>query len=183
MDLNNKVGGIIKDNQLDVVENALREFILHDQEFFELAKKYTFTYREFSSMTDYCELKWNKKRSTWKNKGYYCHDHSEGPPNKKNRFYLDLNVDGYNWGSLFNKMEFEFNEDLEKTMNEDEIEDLIQENYDRYVEFRDEFFKTKKAEIIDKWFKISEESAKDYIERELLRLREAIFEKETIPLK
>ncbi len=51
------------------MENKLKAFILNNIEFYNLAKKYTFYFREFSATIDYCEIKWNHKTKEWESYG------------------------------------------------------------------------------------------------------------------
>lgn len=163
------------------MEEKLKQFILNNTDFYNLAKQYTFQYREFSSFADYCELKWNKKTKDWDLIDYYCHDvNEELPSKKKNIFYLSLSIPEYNWGSLFNEIERRFNESLDETMNEEEKEDFIESQYDRYVQMRDLFFRDYKTLIIGEWFDLSENSVFEYLNLEMLRLRETVLLKKKL---
>jgi hypothetical protein len=145
-----------------------------------LVKKYTFQYREFSPYTDYCEIQWNKKQKEWKFIKYYSHHQDNELPIKKHTYFLDLTIDPYNWGTLFSQMEKCFNEHMKELLSEEEIKELFENNYDRYVEQRDEFFKEKKKEIIDDWFEFTEEKIEPYIDKTIRRLKERVLLKKPI---
>ncbi|MGQ4874207.1 MAG: hypothetical protein ACP6IY_09065 [Promethearchaeia archaeon] len=156
------------------MEDRLKNLILNNKYFHSLLKKYTFLYREFSSIEDYCELKWNKKKQDWEILGYYCHNINKPlPSKKKNIFYISLSIPEYNWGTLFSEMERRFNDYLCKTMGEEEIDEMIEKDYDRYMQLRDEYFRNNKIKIVNDWFKLTEDNVYEYINRELLKLREA----------
>ncbi|MHA1436960.1 MAG: hypothetical protein ACTSPD_05245 [Promethearchaeota archaeon] len=112
--------------------------------------------------------------------GYYCHNQDKKLPDKKNLFYLNLNLIEYNWSSLFNEMETRFNKDLEKKMGEEELNDLIEKNYENYIQLRDAFFKKNKKKIINDWFILNEDKIQEYLERTLQDLKEAFFIKKKI---
>ena len=162
------------------MEEKLKYFILNNADYYNLANKYTFQYREFSSVADYCMVKWNKKSKEWEIIDYYCHNIDSELPNKKNIFYLSLAIPEFSWGSLFNEMERRFNENLDDTMSEDEKEEFIENQYERYVQMRDLYFRDNKMAIIGEWFDLSENSVFEYLNRELLRLRETILIKKKI---
>lgn len=163
------------------MEDKLKEFILKNPELNSLLQKYTFQYREFSDIEDYCELKWNKNVKEWELLGYYCHNIKEElPSQKENAFYLNLSINEYNWGSLFNEMERRFNEMLNETMNDEEVDEFIDKNYKEYDKMRDEFFNNSKNSIIEAWFVLTEDSIFEYLHRQLLRLREAVLIKKII---
>ncbi|MHA1150952.1 MAG: hypothetical protein ACTSR8_22250 [Promethearchaeota archaeon] len=171
----------LKEEQLKDMEEKLKKFILNNADFYNLANKYTFQYREFSSIADYCELKWNRKSKEWELIEYYCHNVDlELPSKKKNTFYLSLSIPEYSWGSLFNEMERRFNENLDEMMGEEEKEEFIENQYEKYVQMRDLYFRDHKMTIIGEWFELSENSIFEYLNRELLRLRETILIKKKI---
>ena len=159
--------------KLSYLEQQLKFFILNNSDFLNLAKKYTFTYRDFTPFIDYCKIIWNKEEKKWEFVGYYCHNQNKKFPNKQNIFFLNLNIDGYSWGSLFSEIENQFNNYLENNFLDEEIE----KNSDKYKELRDPFFKQRKHEILNSWFKLNEVSIKDYFKRTLRNLRIQRFEK------
>ena len=164
------------------MEEKLREFILNDNFFFECAKKYSFMYREFSPFKDYFEVSWNKKEKLWEciDEGYCCINQNDEFTLKKNSFLLDLNIEEYNWGTLFNKMEQEFTEKTKKDMNEEELNGLIENDYERYVELREEFFNINKQKIIDDWFELKEENLQTYFQNQFIRLKDSVLTSKTI---
>lgn len=166
-----------KRKELDELFNALKEFVLNNEDFFNLAKEYSFYYQEFSPYSDYCEVHWDKKSKKWDFIGHYRHSNevSEKLPEKKNTFFLSLSIAPYNWGSLFSEMEFWFVKDLEKTMNQEEIDVLTQKNYDKYVQLRNDYFNKNKLLIIDNWFQLDETTISDYLKSEYERLTELIL--------
>ncbi len=155
----------------------LKEFILKNELFYECAKKYTFMYREFSSFNDCYEIFWNKKEKEWEcsGDGYCCHNQNEAPIQKKNTLFLELTIEGFNWGTLFNRMEQQFIENLKEDMSEEDIDDLIENDYERYVQLREDFFNLNKQKIVDEWFEIKEENLQTYFLTQFNKLKELMF--------
>ncbi len=154
------------------MENKLKAFILNNIEFYNLAKKYTFYFREFSATIDYCEIKWNHKTKEWEYVGELTYDQEKDKDekllDKKNSFFLILSIPNYSWGTLFAEMEArhmkKFIEELKKTMTEEKINELIENEAEKYLESRNEYFRQYKIEIIDDWFKLDEKSIEEYID-------------------
>jgi len=175
------------------MKGKLKEFILKDKAFFNLAKKYTFQYREFSDITDYCHVHWNKKEKKWgcSGDGYICDDNQIILSRKKtNSFLINLSINGYTWSSLFEVMESKFVKSLKETMDEEDINKFIEEKYDDYAQLRDSFFKKRKLEIIKEWFGFYEslplgtdtlkDNVEEFINQELKRLEEQFLVKKTL---
>ena len=171
-----------KFDQLNYINEKLKEFILNDKQFYECAKKYTFMYREFSPLKDCYEIYWNKKKKEWESAGeaYCCRNQNEDVPQKKNVFLLDLTIDGYNWGTLFNRMETMFTENLKVDMTDEDINDFIENEYEKYVELREIFFNTNKQKIVDDWFDLKEQEMPSYFENQIKKLREVFLIKKQI---
>lgn len=175
------------------MKEKLKNFILNDKKFFNLAKKYTFQYREFSSVKDYCHVLWNKKDKCWEcfGEGYFCDNNQTTLPGKKsNSFLIDLSINGFTWGNLFEVMEHKFVESLKDTMIEEDINELLEEKYEEYTKLRDFYFKKRKIEIIDEWFTFHEPlpsrsdklkgNVKDYIYQEIDRLEDEFLIKKNL---
>jgi hypothetical protein len=164
------------------MEEKLKQFILEDSQFLEYAKKYSFMYREFSPLVDYFEVSWNRKEKKWEceGEGYCCLNQNEEIPQKKNSLLLDLCIEGYNWGTLFNKMEQEFTENLKEEMGEEEISELVENDYERYVELREEFFNINKQKIIKEWFELKEDNLQTYFQNQFNKLKELLSDKKRI---
>jgi len=182
-----------KELKLDEMKEKLKDFILNDKSFFNLAKKYTFQYREFSSVIDYCHVRWNKKEKYWEclGDGYFCDDSENAIPGKKtNSFLINLSINGYTWSNLFEVMEHKFVERLKETMSEEDIHELLEEKYEEYTQLRDFYFKKRKYEIIDEWFVFYEPIpsrsdklngfVKDFINQELKRFEDQFLIKKTL---
>ena len=160
----------------------MKDFILRDKDFFDLAKRYTFQYREFSPYIDYLEVVWNRKEKDWEfgGEGYYCHNSNEQLPIRKNSLFLNLSIEGYSWGSLFNKMEEKFIENLKINMSETDIDELMEKDYERYSELRDDYFKINKENIVDDWFKLKEGALQNYIQNQFKSFKELFLNSKKI---
>lgn len=166
----------IEQTSMEGILSSLEDFILNDDQFQQLARTYTFVYREFSSLVDLCMIKWSKKKQTWSFKEYICHDETKPLPKlKKHHFLLNLKISGYNWGTLFAEMEKRFNSSLQKTMDVDEIEEFMEERPDEYSNMRDNYFASYKETIIDNWFTYDKQSLSEYISQSQSRLRDYIL--------
>lgn len=165
----------ISSEQLNHLKKELKNFISKDPDFYDLASKYTFQYREFSSVEDYCEIIWDKRKKKWRFKSYIEADQKQDTlPLKKQVFYLNLSINGYDWGSLFCEMERCFINDFKANMSDREIEYIISNDYDRYEKAREDFFKNQKGNIIKNWFKLTEETLERYLEEQFERLEQRI---------
>ena len=161
------------DKKLTSLEEQLKDFIIKNRDFYNLAKKYTFSFRDFTPYIDYCIVKWDKKRKNWIFDSYYCHNQNKELSKKDaNLFLLDLNIDGFSWGSLFSEIESRFELYMKNILNPDEVNP----NSEKYEILRKEFFDENKNKIIDDWFRLTEKTAVKYFERILSRLREEKFE-------
>jgi len=98
-------------------------------------------------------------------------------PIKKHTFFLKLTLPGYNWGTLFSKLEKSFCEDFIKERSEEELEYLISNDYDRYIQIRDDFFKQNKENLINEWFHLNEKSIEPYLETVFADLEHRILNK------
>ncbi len=170
------------------MENKLKTFILNNKEFYDLAKKYTFYFHEFSSTVDYCELKWNHKSKEWEFVGYLNYnkeiDKDGKLLEKKNSFFLNLSIPNYSWGTLFAEMEArhlkEFTAELKKTITDEQINELIESESEKYLDSRKMYFQAHKMEILDDWFKMDEKNMEDYINIAITNLRELLLTKKRI---
>ena len=157
--------------KLSEMEQNLLYFILNNEDFFNLAKKYTFIYREFTPFVDYCKIKWNLTDKKFEFVEYYCHNKNKKMLQEEVLiFYLDLNIDGFNWGTLLSELEFQFERSLEENLEE------IDKSSARYKEMKSDFFQLKRDEIIYNFFKLNETTIADYFQKILKKLRHQRFE-------
>jgi len=77
-------------------------------------------------------------------------------------------------------MENKFNESLKETMEQEDVEDLVEKDYDKYLNLREEYFNKNKSVIIKEWFKFDEIKLEDYIKKEIYNLREMVRKKKKI---
>jgi len=158
--------------KLTHVEQQLINFISTNKEFYELAKKHTFSFRDFSPYCDYCAIKWNNKEQKWDFEDYYRHDENKALPSKSTEiFFLDLDIDGFDWGSLYSELDVQFQKYLTRMNYED-----IKEDSEKIKELRRNYFDENKKWVIDNWFKINEESIDVYFKRMLKKIRDLKFE-------
>lgn len=165
----------ISTEQLDHLKKELKKFILNDPDFYDLASRYTFQYREFSSIEDYCQIKWDKKKKKWLFVGYLQIDKKEEALSlEKQIFHLNLSINGYDWGTLFCEMERCFIMDFKANMSDQEVEYIISNDYDRYEKSREAFFENQKGNIIKNWFKLTEDTLERYLEERFEELEQRI---------
>ncbi|HEY0087907.1 MAG TPA: hypothetical protein VGB37_03630 [Candidatus Lokiarchaeia archaeon] len=158
--------------KLTHVEQQLKNFILTNKNFYDLAKKHTFSFRDFSPYYDDCAIKWNNKEQKWDFEGYYLQDENKALPSKSTEiFFLDLNIDGFDWGSLYSELYVQFQKYLTR-MNYDDIK----EDTEKFEELRRSYFNENKKWFIDNWFKINEENIDGYFKRMLKKIRALKFE-------
>jgi len=157
--------------ELSEMEQNLLYFILNNKDFFNLAKKYTFIYRDFTPFVDYCKIKWNQRDKKFEFVEYFCvNENKKMPPKGTNIFFLDLNITGFNWGTLLSELEHQFEQSLEENLEE------IDKNSVQYKEMKNNFFQLNKDEIINNFFKINETTIADYFQKILKELRSQRFE-------
>ena len=158
--------------KLSEMEQNLLDFILNNENFRNLARKYTFTYRDFTPFVDYCKIKWNWTDKKFEFVEYYCHNENKKKLQEGlNFFYLDLNITGFNWGTLLSELDLEFERSLEENREE------IDKNSVQYKEMKSSFFQLKKGEIINDFFQLNETTTDDYFQKILKKLRNQRFEK------
>ena len=157
--------------KLSDMEQNLLYFILNNKDFYNLAKKYTFIYRDFTPFVDYCKIKWNQADKKFEFVEYYCFNkNKEMLQDEVHIFYLDLNINGFNWGTLLSELELQFERSLEESLEE------IDKNSVRYKEMKSRFFQLRKDEIIDNFFKLNNKTITDYFQKILKKLRDHRFE-------
>ena len=175
------------------IVQKLRDFILDDSVFFNLAKKYSFQYREFSPLKDYCQVIWNRKIKNWEcvDDGYICIKQDDQLDRKKaNCFLINLGINGFKWENLFDEMEKCFIEDLANKIEEEDIPSFREEKSEEYKNMREAFFKENKLDIINGWFTFRETQSdsiiiikpniEEFIQNELRRLQESFLIRKTI---
>ena len=59
-------------------------------------------------------------------------------------------------------------------MDEDKIEKLVEEDYDKYIELRDDYFNKYKSEIVNDWFVLKEKTIEEYFERASIDLKKLV---------
>ena len=84
-------------------------------------------------------------------------------------FYLDLNIDGFNWGTLLSELEFQFERSLEENLEE------IDKSSARYKEMKSDFFQLKRDEIINNFFKLNETTIADYFQKNIKKIATSTF--------
>ena len=155
------------------MEQKLKSFILSNKDFRILAKKFTFIFRDFTKFIDYCKIRWNREEKDWEFVEYYLHNENKKLPAKEvNAFFLDLNIDGFNWGTLLGELEFRFEEYLEKNLMKEEFE----KNSTDYKKFRKRFLEQHKEDVKNIFFTLNEETIKKYFMKTLKHLRRLRFE-------
>ena len=155
------------------MEQKLKSFIISNKDFRILAKKFTFIFRDFTPYIDYCKIRWNREEKDWEFVEYYLHNENKKlPANKVNEFFLDLNIDGFNWGTLLGELEFRFEEYLEKNLMKEEFE----KNSSEYKKFRKRFLEQHKEDVKNIFFTLNEETIMIYFMKTLKDLRHLRFE-------
>jgi hypothetical protein len=154
--------------KLSEMEQKLLSFILNNSDFFNLAKKYTFIYRDFTPFMDYCKIKWNREAKEFEFVEYYCHNVNKKMPSVSvNTFFLDLNITGFNWGTLLSEVERQFEKYLENLV----IKGGIEKDGDKYKKLKNEYSSQHKDDIINRFFILNEETIKDYFMKTIKSLR------------
>ena len=162
----------MKEN-LSEMEQKLKYFILHNEDFNNLAKIYTFLFRDFTPFVDYCKIIWKRYEKEWEFVEYYLHNEIKKLPSDEIRaFFLILSIDGYNWGSLMGEMEFQFDKNLEKNVMNEEID----KNSTEYKKLKNQFFVQHKENIINNWFTLNENTIEVYFKKTLKIFRNSRFE-------
>ena len=159
--------------KLSEMEHKLKLFVLNNKDFFNLAKKYTFMFRDFTPFIDYCKICWNNVEKNWRFIDYHCHNQNKKLLQEKvNVFFLDLNIEGYNWGTLLGELDLRFEKFLEKNL----VKEDIDKNSKKFKEIKTAFFNQNKEKIVDNFFKINEETIEEYFSKTLKKFREQRFE-------
>jgi len=162
--------------KLSEMELKLKSFILNNNDFKNLAKKFTFMFRDFTPFKDYCKIRWIREEKEWEFGEYYLHNENKKiPADRVNVFFLDLNIDGFNWGTLLGELKFRFEEYLEKNLMKEEFE----KNSTEYKKFRKRFLEQHKEDVKNIFFTLNEETIKIYFMKTLKRLRRIRFEQVT----
>ena len=92
------------------------------------------------------------------------------PSEAVNIFFLDLNINGFSWGTLLSELEIQFEHSLKR------IPEEIDRNSTRFKETKEAFFQLKKDEIINDFFKLNETTIAAYYQKILKKLRSQRFE-------
>ena len=159
--------------KLNEMEQKLKSFILSNKDFKILAKKFTFIFRDFTPYIDYCKIRWNREEKDWEFVEYYLHNKNKKlPANKIDIFFLELNIDGLNWGTFLGELGLQFDQYLKKEFPMEEFD----KDSTKYKQLKKKFFEQHKEDIKDSFFRLNEETIMIYFMKTLKRLRHLRFD-------